>query len=89
MTLQDLVKLRVDNVYIRSYGYTEVTAFGGIWQPFKNCRKIKFRLDKDGSLDNPTFWCEEDPSLDDEFNFIEGKYISVQDYDLCSRDMQK
>lgn len=55
------------------------------WQPFRNCREIKFEVDEDGFLYNPTFWCEEDPSLDDEFNLIDGRYVSVQDYDLCSK----
>lgn len=86
MTLQEIIKLGVETVCLRSYGYTEVSIFmGGTWQPFRNCREIKFEVDEDGFLYNPTFWCEEDPSLDDEFNLIDGRYVSVQDYDLCSK----
>lgn len=87
MTLQDIIKLGVDKVYIRSYGYTEVSTFGETWQPFKHCHQIAFKIDEDGYLYNPTFWCEEDPSLDDKFKLIEERYVSIQDYDLCSRDI--
>lgn len=75
MTLQEIIKLGVETVCLRSYGYTEVSIFMG-------GSPIKFEVDEDGFLYNPTFWCEEDPSLDDEFNLIDG---SVQDYDLCSK----
>lgn len=33
---KDLIKNGIKNVYIRSYGYTEVSIFGGTWQPFGN-----------------------------------------------------
>ena len=78
MTLQEIIKLGVETVCLRSYGYTEVSIFMG-----GSCREIKFEVDEDGFLYNPTFWCEEDPSLDDEFNLIDGRYVSV--YDLCSK----
>ena len=86
-TLKQLINQGVKEVYLRSYGYTEVSIFGGTWQPFGNKAKlIKFTIDEDNELYNPTFWCEEDPIPTDLFTFEDGKYVSVADYDLCSRN---
>ena len=86
MTLEQLHTLGIREVYLRSYGYTECSILGDTWQPFGNkAREIKFTLDDYCNLSNPTFWCEEDPELTDKFNLVDGKYISVSDYDLCSR----
>lgn len=85
MKLSEIIKLGVREVSIRSYGYEEVSIFGNVWQPFRNCRQITFVVDEDGFLYNPTFWFDEAPLLDDEFKLVKGKYVSVQDYDLCSK----
>ena len=83
---KDLIKNGIKNVYIRSYGYTEVSMFGGTWQPFGNkARLVKFTILEDGELYNSTFWTEDNTSPDDVFDLKEGKVVSRTDYDLCCR----
>lgn len=43
---------------------------------------IKFRLDSDQDLVNNTFAIEDSVEPDDLFNEIDGKWVSVSDYDL-------
>lgn len=86
-TLKQLINQGVKEVYLRSYGYTEVSLFGNIWQPFGNkARLIRFTIDEDKELNNSTFWCEEYPTPTDEFTFENDKYISISDFDLCTRN---
>lgn len=83
---KDLIKNGIKNVYIRSYGYTEASIFGGTWQPFGNkARLIKFTIDEDVFLYNPTFWIEDNPEPNDVFELKDNKFISKMDYDLCCR----
>lgn len=83
-TLKELKELKVPSVYIRSYGYTEISAFNNIWQPFSKCLEIKFDLYSDGLI-HSTYWIEDDPEDSDQFQKINGKWISLNDYDLCAR----
>ena len=82
MTFSELVNMGVTVFYIRSYGYQERGIFG-CWQPFGNkARLIKFHLDSDQDLVNRTFMIEDDVESDDLFNEVDGKWVSVSDYDL-------
>lgn len=85
MTLQQLIDSGIKEVFIKSYGYTSVSALNSTWQPFKNARFIEFYIDEDNFLYNPEFWIEE-LSLEDEFVLKNGKYFSIMDFDLCSKD---
>lgn len=85
MTFSELVNMGVTVFYIRSYGYQECGIFGG-WQPFGNkARLIKFNLDSDQYLVNSTFMIEDDVESDDLFNEVDGKWVSVSDYDLIGQ----
>ena len=82
MTFSELVNMGVTVFYIISYGYQERGIFG-CWQPFGNkARLIKFSLDSDQYLVNSTFMIEDDVEPNDLFNEVNGKWISVSDYDL-------
>ena len=82
MTFSELAYMGVTVFYIRSYGYQERGIFG-CWQPFGNrARLIKFHLDSDQYLVNSTFAIEDDVEPDDLFNEVNGKWVSVSDYDL-------
>ena len=82
MTFSELVNMGVTVFYIRSYGYQERGIFG-CWQPFGNrARLIKFHLDSDQYLVNSTFMIEDDVESDDLFYEVDGKWVSVSDYDL-------
>ncbi len=86
MTLKKIIRAGADGVYLRSYGYTEKSLFASVWQPFSKAREIFFSIDSENELYNPTYWPEDKVELDDEFNYINGKYVSVRDYDLCSKE---
>ena len=82
ITFSELVNMGVTAFYIRSYGYQERGIFG-CWQPFGNkARVIKFSLDSDQYLVNSTFMIEDDVEPNDLFNDVNGKWVSVSDYDL-------
>lgn len=82
MAFSELVNMGVTVFYIRSYGYQERGIFG-CWQPFGNrARLIKFHLDSYHDLVNRTFMIEDDVESDDLFNEVDGKWVSVSDYDL-------
>lgn len=82
MTFSELVNMGVTVFYIRSYGYQERGIFG-CWQPFGNSvRLVKFHLDSDQYLVNRTFMTDDDVEPDDLFNEVNGKWVSVSDYDL-------
>ena len=82
MTFSELAYMGVTVFYIRSYGYQECGIFG-CWQPFGNrARFIKFHLDSDQYLVNSTFMIEDDVESDDLFYEVNGKWVSVSDYDL-------
>ena len=82
MTFSELIYMGVTAFYIRSYGYQERGIFG-CWQPFGNrARLIKFHLDSDQYLVNSTFMIENDVESDDLFYEVNGKWVSVSDYDL-------
>ena len=82
MTFSELVNMGVTVFYIRSYGYQERGIFGD-WQPFGNkARLIKFHLDSDQYLVNSTFMTDDYVEPDDLFNEVDGKWVSVSDYDL-------
>ena len=82
ITLSELVNMGVTVIYNRGGGYQECGIFGG-WQPFGNkARLVKFHLDSDQYLVNGTFMIEDDVESDDLFNEVNGKWVSVSDYDL-------
>lgn len=85
-TLKQLIEEGVKEVYLRSYGYTELSCLGNTWQPFGNkARFIKFKIDEYGFVDNKVFWCEEDPTPEALFSNYNGNWISDRDYDLECR----
>lgn len=84
MTLKQLIDSGITEILIKSYGYIDLSPSNQSYKAFKDAEYITFSIDKDGSLNNPTFWFEEEPSLEDEFELKDGKYVSIMDYDLCS-----
>ena len=88
-TLRELLAQGINIVYIKSYGYNELSTFGSIWQPFGNeARYIPFEVDSNGNFTkNRTFFFDEDePTLEDVFILNNNKWESMVDYDLASRD---
>lgn len=87
-TLKDLIDMGIREVYIKSYGYVEISMLGNTWQPFGNKAKYKrFTIeDAQGFLYNKTFWfADDEPSLNDKFILKDDKYLSISDFDLACR----
>ena len=87
MTLKDLIDEGVREIYIKSYGYVELSLLGNTWQPFGNrARYIRFVVEGYGDYTSRTFFFDdEDPALDDIFVLKEGKWLSQGDFDLACR----
>lgn len=88
-TLRELLAQGINIVYIKSYGYNELSAFGNIWQPFGNIAKyIPFEVDSNGHFtkNRTLFFDEDEPTLEDVFILDDNKWKSIVDYDLASRD---
>jgi hypothetical protein len=88
MTLKNLIDEGVREIYIRSYGYVELSFLGNTWQPFGNkARYIRFVIKGYGDYTSRTFFFDdEEPALDDIFILKEGKWLSQRDFDLACRD---
>lgn len=88
-TFKELIEMGVTEVYLRSYGYTQLSCLGSTWQPFGNkARFVKFKINREDDftyLSNKTFWPEEDPKPEDMFTKYTDYWISNQDYDLECR----
>ena len=87
MTLKDLIDEGVREIYIKSYGYVELSLLGDTWQPFGNkARYIRFAIEGYGDYTSRTFFFyDEEPALDDIFVLKEGKWLSQRDFDLACR----
>lgn len=87
MTLKDLIDEGVREIYIKSYGYVELSLLGNTWQPFGNrARYIRFVVEGYGDYTSRTFFFDdEEPALDDIFVLKEGKWLSQGDFDLACR----
>ena len=87
MTLKDLSDEGVRGIYIKSYGYVELSVLGNTWQPFGNkARYIRFVIEGYGDYTSRTFFFDdEEPALDDIFILKEGKWLSQRDFDLACR----
>ena len=87
MTLKDLIDGGVREIYIKSYGYVELSLLGNTWQPFGNkARYIRFVIKGYGDYTSRTFFFDdEEPALDDIFILKEGKWLSQGDFDLACR----
>lgn len=87
MTLKDLIDEGVREIYIRSYGYVELSLLGNTWQPFGNkARYIRFVVEGYGDYTSRTFFFDdEEPALDDIFVLKEDKWVSQRDFDLACR----
>lgn len=82
----------VTEVWLRTYGYTEISCFSKVWQPFKHARIVRFTIERNpwGHLlvYNKNFWVDDDCSvqLDDTFEYKgDLKWVSTADYDLECR----
>lgn len=86
-TLKDLIDEEVREIYIRSYGYVELSLLGNTWQPFGNkARYIRFVVEGYGDYTSRTFFFDdEEPALDDVFVLKEDKWVSQRDFDLACR----
>lgn len=86
-TLKDLIDAGIREIYIKSYGYVELSLLGSTWQPFGNkARYIRFVVEGYGDYTNRTFFFDdEEPALDDIFVLEEGKWLSQRDFDLACR----
>lgn len=86
-TLKDLIDEGVREIYIRSYGYVELSLLGSTWQPFGNkARYIRFVVEGYGDYNSRTFFFDdEEPALDDLFVLKEDKWVSQRDFDLACR----
>ena len=86
-TLKDLIDEGVREIYIRSYGYVELSLLGNTWQPFGNkARYIRFVVEDYGDYTSRTFFFDdEEPALDDIFVLKEDKWVSQRDFDLACR----
>ena len=88
-TLRELLAQGINIVYIKSYGYNELSEFGSVWQPFSNVANyIPFEVDSNGHFtkNKTLFFDEIEPTLEDVFLFADNKWKSVTAYDLASRD---
>ena len=87
MTLKDLIDGGVREIYIKSYGYVELSLLGSTWQPFGNkARYIKFVIEGYDDYTSRTFFFDdEEPTLDDIFVLEDGKWLSQRDFDLACR----
>ena len=87
MTLKDLIDEGVREIYIKSYGYVELSLLGNTWQPFGNkARYIRFVVEGYGDYTSRTFFFDdEEPALDDIFVLKEDKWVSQRDFDLTCR----
>ena len=86
-TLKDLIDEGVREIYIRSYGYVELSLLGNTWQPFGNkARYIRFVIEGYGDYTSRTFFFDdEEPALDDIFVLEGDKWLSQRDFDLACR----
>ena len=86
-TLKDLIDEGVREIYIRSYGYVELSLLGNTCQPFGHkARYIRFVVEGYGDYTSRTFFFDdEEPALDDIFILKEGKWLSQRDFDLACR----
>lgn len=87
MTLKDLIDKGVREIYIKSYGYVELSLLGNTWQPFGNkARYIRFVVEGYGDYTSRTFFFDdEEPALDDIFVLEGDKWLSQRDFDLACR----
>ena len=87
MTLKNLIDEGVREIYIKSYGYVELSLLGNTWQPFGNkARYIRFVVEGYGDYTSRTFFFDdEEPALDDIFILKEDKWLSQRDFDLACR----
>lgn len=87
MTLKDLIDNGVREIYIKSYGYVELSLLGNTWQPFGNkARYIRFVVEGYGDYTSRTFFFDdEEPALDDIFVLNGDKWLSQRDFDLACR----
>ena len=87
MTLKNLIDEGVREIYVKSYGYVELSLLGNTWQPFGNkARYIRFVIEGYGDYTSRTFFFDdEEPALDDIFVLKEGKWLSQRDFDLARR----
>ena len=87
MTLKDLIDEGVREIYIKSYGYVELSLLGNTWQPFGNkARYIRFVIEGYDDYTSRTFFFDdEEPTLDDIFVLKDGKWLSQRDFDLACR----
>ena len=87
MTLKALIDEGVREIYIKSYGYVELSLLGNTWQPFGNkARYIRFVIEGYGDYTSRTFFFDdEEPALDDIFVLKGDKWVSQRDFDLACR----
>ena len=87
MTLKDLIDEGVREIYIKSYGYVELSLLGNTWQPFGNkARYIRFVIEGYGDYTSRIFFFDdEEPALDDIFVLEGDKWVSQRDFDLACR----
>ena len=87
MTLKNLIDEGVREIYVKSYGYVELSLLGSTWQPFGNkARYIRFVIEGYGDYTSRTFFFDnEEPALDDIFVLKEDKWVSQRDFDLACR----
>lgn len=87
MALKDLIDEGVREIYIKSYGYVELSLLGSTWQPFGNkARYIRFVINGYGDYTSRTFiFDDEEPALDDIFVLKDDKWFSQRDFDLACR----
>lgn len=88
-TLRELLAQGINIVYIKSYGYNELSKFGSIWNPFSNMANyIPFEVDSNGNFtkNRTLFFDEIEPTLEDVFILDDNKWKSITAYDLASRD---
>ena len=87
-TLKDLIDEGIREIYIKSYGYVELSLLGSTWQPFGNkARYIRFVIEGYGDYTSRTcFFDDEEPALDDIFVLKGDKRVSQRDFDLACRE---
>ena len=88
-TLRELLAQGINIVYIKSYGYNELSEFCSVRQPFSNVANyIPFEVDSNRHFtkNKTLFFDEIEPTLEDVFILDDNKWKSVTAYDLASRD---
>lgn len=83
-TLEEIIAQGIQMVYLKAYGYEELSLITSHYEPFSHCREIGFTVTRK-NLISCSYWVEE-VNLSDNFELRDGKWVSVMNYELYSKE---